>query len=99
MVAQFEYQERVKAEAMAEYLADDRVAQNITYRRFVSRSKGRRKGKQRIRRNLKEIHLVKYHDGYHLWHRFPFDECATEILDEWADGELLKQKIEELWGF
>lgn len=83
----------------AEYLAADPVRQSIKYRRFVSYSKGWRNGKQRIRKHFKEVHLVKYRGGYSLWHRFPFDVSATEILGPRADGEDLKYHIERLWGY
>lgn len=63
VLTQLEYEEQVKQEYMREYLCDDRVAQNITYHRFVSKSKGIRNGKRRIRRRWKEIHLVRYRGG------------------------------------
>lgn len=71
----------------------------VTYHRFVSRSKGRRNGKRRIQRCWKEVHLVRYRDGFHLWHRFPFDVYASEIIGGFADAEMLKERIIELWGY
>ena len=94
-----EYYQDVEAEVQNELLSDNCVAQSIKYRRFVSRSKGWRNGRRRIRRHYKEVHLVRYNDGFHLWHRFPFDVSATEIIGAYADGEMLKDRIIELWGY
>lgn len=100
MVIAYEpWEEEWLAEAKAEYLTDDRVANNITYRYFVSKSKGRRNGKKRIRRIWKEVHLVKYIGGFYQWHRFPFDIYATEIIGQHAVGEVLKERIIDLWGY
>jgi hypothetical protein len=87
-------------EVEEEWRAADPVVQSRKYRRFVSRSKGWRNGRRRIRKRWKEIHLVKYRGGrYSQWHRFPFDVYATEILGQHADGETLKMHIERLWGY
>lgn len=94
-----EWQKAIEAEALKEALSDDCVYRSITYKRFVSKSKGIRNGKQRIRRNWKDVHLVEYNSGYHYWHNFPFDEYATEIIGQFADGEMLKDRIIELWGY
>lgn len=76
------------------------VIQAITYHRFVSRSKGWRNGKRRIRKHWKEIRLIKYARGFTQWHRFPFDEYATEILGEkiGAEFESLQNEIIREWG-
>ncbi len=98
-----DWQRQALAEVEAEVLADDPVVRNITYHRFVSKSKGRRNGKQRIRRHWKEVRLVSYRTGFQSWHRFPFDEYATEILGQQTKAdeaeEALKQRIIDLWGF
>jgi len=95
-----DYCSMVEAEVKREVAGADAVVfKGIKYRRFVSRTKGRRNGKQRLRRNWKETHLVKYSNGFHLWCNFPFDIYATEILGEAFDGEDLKQRIIDLWGY
>jgi hypothetical protein len=99
-----EYQKRVLEEVEAEVLANDNVANEITYHRFVSKSKGIRNGKRRYRKHWKEIHLVKhntgkYKRGFHQWHNFPFDFHATEIIGPHADGEMLKDEIIRLWEY
>jgi len=86
-------------EVELEYLRNDCVYNAITYVRFVSKSKGIRNGKRRLRRHYKEVHLVKYRIGFHLWHRFTFDVYATEIIGQFADAEMLKERIINLWGF
>lgn len=90
---------QAETQAYQEFLACDPVAAKIRYVRFVSKSKGRRNGKQRLRRNWREIHLVKYTDGYHLWHNFQFDVYATEIIGQHANAEMLRQRIIDLWGY
>jgi hypothetical protein len=74
-----------------EYLAEcseNPVAKKVKAKRFVSRSKGWRNGKQRIRREEKDVILVKYGDRpYRFWDggdsnmngRIPFDDIATEV--------------------
>lgn len=95
-----DWQEQEQSEVLKEYLHNDVVAQNITYHhRFVSKSKGWRKGKKRIRRHWKEVHLLRYNDGFHLWHRFRFDVYATEIIGPFANSEMLKERVIELWGY
>lgn len=75
------------------------VARNITYHRFVSKSKGIRNGKKRVRQRWKEIRLIKYRIGFHQWHNFKFDEYCTEILGPKAETEDLKEEIIKLWGW
>lgn len=77
-----------------EYLAEcqeNPVLQKVKAKKFVSRSKGWRNGKQRIRKEEKPIILVKYGDnGFHHWDggdttmqgRIPWDDMATEIYGE-----------------
>lgn len=90
------------AEAKAEADQSDVVRRKITYRTFVSRSKGIRNGRRRYRRNWKEVRLVKYNNGFHLWHRFTFDVYATEIMGKMVGKddaeESLKQAIIRRWG-
>jgi hypothetical protein len=78
-----------------EYLAENGAASpvlsKVKSKRFVSRSKGRRNGKQRIRKQEKHVILVKYGDsGFKYWDgsdttmkgRLPWDDMATEIYGE-----------------
>ncbi len=94
-----EWEAEERQVAAEEVLNNDPVARNITYRSFCSRSKGWRNGKQRVRKHWKDVQLVRYRGGYSQWHRFPFDEYATEIIGQHADGELLKERIIEHWGY
>ena len=73
----------------------------ISFRKFVSRSKGRRKdGSKRYRKRVKEVFLVSNRDGsYFSCHKFPFDVYATEILGPKSDGEDLKSEIIRVWGY
>lgn len=72
-----------EAEALADLQANDPVHRDIRYHYFVSKSKGRRNGKQRRRRNWKEVELISYRGGsFHQWNRFPFDVYATECLGQ-----------------
>jgi hypothetical protein len=82
------YLEELESETLVEYRKDDPVYKNIRYHSFVSKSKGRRNGKQRIRKHWKEIRLLSYQGGaFHLWHRFPFDRYTTECLGQIEDAE------------
>jgi len=91
-----EVEEAVKRELMA---ADAVIVKGVKYVRYVSRSKGRRNGKKILRKNWREVHLVKYGRRFLSWHKFPFDIYATEILGQAFDGEDLKQSIIDLWGY
>ena len=93
-----DYHAQVEAQAKAEVEQVDNVFNEISYKRFLSRSKGWRNGRRRLRKG-KEVHLVGKSGFYHLWHNFQFDVHATEIIGEHADGEMLKERIIELWGF
>ena len=99
MMRMDDYELQVLREVQAEEPSP--VEGAITYRRFVSRSKGRRKdGSKILRRNWKEVHLVQNRGGrFYLWHRFPFDVYATEILGQRHDGESLKEEIIRVWGY
>jgi hypothetical protein len=102
MVTQAEYEAAIEYEVRQELADNDPVVSTITYRRFVSKSKGRRNGKKRVRRNWKEVHLVQYRGGGHnftQWHLFTFDVYATEILGAHSDAEMLKDRIIERWGY
>jgi hypothetical protein len=89
---------------------EDPVYRSIEAVRFVSRSKGWRTSKargryRRMRRGLKEVYLVKYNSGsqshFHLWHNFPFDEYAPEILKgqggEYPEHTLI-ERIRDIFG-
>ena len=93
-----DYHAQVEAEVKTECEQVDSVFNDISYKRFLSRSKGWRNGKQRIRKG-KEVHLVGKMGIFHLWHNFWFDVHATEIMGEHADGKMLKERIIELWGY
>lgn len=57
--------------------------------RFVSRSAGRLK-----RRRPRVVTLIRYGGGISWKTKCPFDEWATEVLGEHADGEQLKEQFE-----
>ena len=99
-----DYEQAVIDEVQAELDANDPVVRTITYRRFVSKSKGIRNGKRRVRRRWKEVRLVKYRDRpFRSWHRFPFDEYATEIFGQQYSKEdaeeALREAIKNRWGY
>ena len=80
-----------------EFLENDPVYQAITYVEYVSKSKGRRNGKQRLRRCWKEVRLISYlGNGFTQEHRFPFDEYAPEILDRSAKPDEATETLREL---
>jgi len=83
MISKEDYYCQVEEEVLEEFLANDRIYQAVTLHSFVSKSKGR----NRKRRNWKEVNLIKYNNGFHLEKNFPFDECATEILGDIEDAE------------
>ena len=75
----------------------DPVKRNFKYSAFTSKSKGIRNGKRRIRKRWKDVELVAYQGtGFHLWHRFPFDETATEALPGWEEWKAIDYIQEEL---
>jgi len=79
----------------------DPIARNYKYRAFTSKSKGVRYRKgvpyQRQRKHWKDIELVQYREGqYHQWHRFPFDETATETLIGWEEWRAIDYIQEQL---
>lgn len=92
-----DYCAEVEAEATAEFLANDPVHQNFRYHEFVSRSKGWRNGKQRLRCPPKEVCLLSYRDrGFHQAHRFPFDVDATETFGSSVKPDEAEEKLREL---
>jgi len=101
-----EVRERLGDDAADEMAEEDPVRGKIIFHRFTSRSKGIRRtkahpeGYRRYRNGVREVHLLKrvcglY--GFTQWHRFPFDEVATELGVE--DGEVLKEHIDRVWGY
>jgi hypothetical protein len=73
------------------------VKWNFKYKAFVSKSKGIRNGKRRIRKHWKDVELVSYRNsGFHLWHKFPFDEVATETLPGWEEWKAIDYIQDEL---
>lgn len=92
-----DYQAQQEREGLAEVLAGDPIRRTCRYVAFVSKSKGIRNGKQRLRRNCKEIRLVKYLGmPVTQWHRFPFDECATEIFGASVSPDYADATLREL---
>lgn len=69
-------------EIKAELMQDDNVVVNVSYRNFVSKSKGRRNGKQRKRKGWKDIELVNYRNGWHLLHNSRMDVMNQELTHE-----------------
>lgn len=89
-----EYQRSVEAEIAKEFCSEDPVMREVTLSTFVSRSKGIRNGKRRIRKHLKEVTLIKY--GYHFRqpHNFNWDVASSELLgDDIEDREAKLQEI------
>jgi hypothetical protein len=93
-------------DAVRECQLQDPVQTEIIYHRFVSRSKGIRRtkkcpqGYRRKRRTWKEVRLIKRKGEIYKftqWHRFQFDQEATEIGVK--DGEEFKEKIDIVWGY
>lgn len=79
-----EYYHEVDEEIRREVALEDRVRRMVRYNHFESRSKGR----GRKRRRVTEVRLVSYANGaFHMWHKFPFDEYATEILGDVENAE------------
>jgi len=88
-----EDERRIYNECLREYSQNDPVHRDIRYVYFVSRSKGR--GKKR--REPVEVSLLSYRKGPFIsWHKFPFDDRATECLgssvsQEDAEAEFIKR--------
>jgi len=74
MVTHEDWQAEALAEAQAECDRDNPVVRNITYHRFVSKSKGRRNGKQRIRRRARISAMSAMSGRYYL----PGWECRGD---------------------
>ena len=100
-----EYEAEVLAEVASEQMEDEPVLRELRYREFVSKSYGRRNGKRRPRRNWKEIYLLRYPGAgndtrWYTWERFPWENCAQEILGDGYQCEdpvrVLQERIMEL---
>jgi len=92
-----EYCAKIEREAWAQFLANDPIHQSCVYVEFISKSKGKRNGKQRLRRYWKEVYLIKYRDsGFTQAHRFPFDKYATEIFGMSVKSDEAEEKLREL---
>jgi hypothetical protein len=78
------------------------VKQSIVCHAFVSRSKGRRNGKQRIRRSVKEVQLVSHYRQFYQLHRAPLDEWVTEVYEgnfnPFIDADYLREQIKTEFG-
>lgn len=83
------FQDEMPADVYTELMASDPVVGNVGYRSFVSRSKGWRNGRRRIRKRLKQVELIRYMDGWHYPQHSKLDEVATEIRCHMGDDDLL----------
>lgn len=91
-----QYYKEVETEVMAEVMENNRIHQLVRFHSFVSKSKGRRNGKQRIRRCWKEVDLVSYgKPGFTSWDRFPFDEYAPEIFGRSVPADEAEEHLKE----
>lgn len=83
----------VYEECYRECCQGDPVHRDIRFAYFVSTSKGR--GKKR--KEPTEVSLLSYRNGpFMMWHKFPFDDYATECLGssvstENAEAEFIKR--------
>jgi len=93
-------EEAILADTRQEWLATDSgIHQQFVFVAFVSKSKGWRNGKRRIRKHWKEVELVKYRDGrFRLSHLFPWDVVAPEALGlQFVDNpEEVEQALRDL---
>lgn len=90
--------EQLPPDALEEVLANDPVIRNIGYRAFVSKSKGRRNGKQRVRRCWKEVELIRYQTGWHKPHRSRLDMVAAEVTRGLMDDDELYLYVRDWCG-
>jgi hypothetical protein len=92
------YYKNLEREVKDEFVKNDKVHQVITRVCFVSKSKGIRNGKRRLRKHWKEVELLKYLDGrFTQTHKFKFDVYATEIIGDIENAEeILRKEIERL---
>lgn len=87
-----DYCNRVEAEARAETDRNNPVRQSIRYVYFTSKSKGR----GRKRKHWVEVELVSYRGGpFKLWHKFPFDVCATECFGDSIKADEATEEFKE----
>jgi hypothetical protein len=84
-----EYYKQVEQEVIKEEEYNNPVLAEITLKNFVSTSKGR----NRKRKALKEVTLVKYGHNYHQPHRFDWWIAGLELLGDLPDVEI---KIQDL---
>ncbi len=78
-----EYCKAIESSVQEELEGSDPVRKSIRLHSFVSRSKGWRNGKRRLRARWKEIDLLSYRHGpFHTWQHFPFDVYSTEVLGD-----------------
>lgn len=83
--------ERMEAEVLVEFAQTDPVIRNVGYVNFLSRSKGR----GRKRRKWLEVELFRYQLGWHLSHKFAFDEIADELIDEVMDADEFRHYVQQ----
>ena len=62
------------------------VTAQVTHATFLSKSKGWRNGKRRLRRGV-EVDLITYAGRTHSAHKFPYDKYASEIYEHRSEGE------------
>ena len=83
------YYREVEREVIGEIYHTDPVSSQIKLKTFVSTSKGR----NRKRKQLKEITLIKYGHEFHEPHRFNFWIAGLELLGDVEDVESKLQEI------
>jgi len=83
------YYLEAEAEVRAEEAHNNPVLAEIKLKIFVSTSKG----KNRKRKHLKEITLIKYGHNYHQPHRFNWWDAGLELLGDLPDVEDKLQEI------
>lgn len=76
-----EYYRQVEREVLEETIRQDPVRSEVKLSTFVSASKGR----NRKRRSLKEITLIKYGHNYHEPHRFDWWVAGLELIGDDPD--------------
>ena len=84
-----EYYRQVEREVLEETIRQDPVRSEVKLSTFVSASKGR----NRKRRSIKEITLIKYGRNYHQPHRFDWWTAGSELLGDDPDCE---EKLQEI---
>lgn len=77
------YLRSVEKECLYDFYRNCRIHSLIRVRSFVSTSKG--KGRKRP---TTEVRLISYRGSrFMLWHKFPFDKYATEVMGDIPDAE------------